>query len=166
MEQQQLSPRRYKPAEYFALEEQSEVKHEYFDGEVFAMAGATKPHNRLVKSMMNSLDAALPGRNCEVFINDGRVVIKENYHCVYPGVVVSCDPDDERGDLLVRKPLLIVEVLSDSTAKYDRSDKFKHYRQLPSLHYYALVHQDRWLVEWFHRNEARRMGIPFARRAH
>ncbi|MDO7875609.1 Uma2 family endonuclease [Hymenobacter sp. ASUV-10] len=153
MGEQQPQPHYYTPAEYFALEEQGEVRHEYFGGEVFAMAGATKAHNLLSKAMMNGLDAALLGRQCRVFIGDVRVVIKENHHYVYPDVVVSCDPDDERDDLLVRKPLLIVEVLSDSTAAYDRSDKFKHYRQLASLRYYVLIHQNRWLVEWFHREE-------------
>jgi len=153
MEQQQLPPRHYTAAEYFALEEQSEVRHEYFDGEVFAMAGATKAHNLLANNFMRKTWDALQGRKCQLFTSDVRVVIQENHHYVYPDVVVSCDPDDERDDLLVRKPLLIVEVLSDSTAAYDRSDKFKHYRQLPSLRYYVLVHQNRWLVEWFHREE-------------
>lgn len=154
MEQQPLPPRQYTPAEYFALEEQSEVRHEYFEGEVFAMAGGTKAHNLLAKAMMNGLDAALLGRRCQVFIGDVRVVITENRHYVYPDVVVSCDPEDERDDLLVRKPLLIVEVLSVSTASYDRTDKFQHYKKLPSLRYYVLVYQERWLVEWYHKNEA------------
>jgi Uma2 family endonuclease len=154
MGEQQPQPRRYTSAEYFALEERSEVKHEYFDGEVFAMAGASIAHNTIGLNMYVGLRGALQGQGCRVQVSDVRVALQDNFHYTYPDVVVSFHPDDQREANQLHHPILIVEVLSESTAEYDRSDKFKHYRQLASLRYYVLVHQDRWLVEWFHRNEA------------
>jgi len=118
------------------------------------MAGASKAHNLLANNFMRKAWDALQGRKYQVFTSDVRVVLEENNHYVYPDVVVSCDPDDQRDDYQLRKPLLIVEVLSASTASYDRPDKFQHYKKLPSLRYYVLVYQERWLVEWYHKNEA------------
>ncbi len=154
MAQPEQQPRRYTPAEYFALEEQSEGRHEYFDGEVFAMAGTSKSHNSVALNMTLGLKTALRGKGCQVFMESVRLAVQENFHYTYPDVVVSCDPADARDAYLVRHPVLIVEVLSPGTEAYDREGKFLQYQQLPSLRHYVLVHQKKWLVEWFRRNEA------------
>jgi Uma2 family endonuclease len=144
---------RYTPEEYFALEEQSEVRHEYFDGEVFAMAGGTKSHNLITQNMTLALRAGLRGKGCQVFMEDVRLAVQEDFHYTYPDVVVSCDPADRRDPYLVRQPVLIVEVLSPSTAEYDRSRKFNQYKKIPSLQHYILVSQTAWVLEWFRRDD-------------
>lgn len=149
-----LQPRRYTATEYFALEEQSEVRHEYFAGEIFAMAGATKSHNLITQNITLALRLGVRGKGCQVFMEDVRLAVQDDFHYTYPDVVVSCDPADRRDPYLVRQPVLLVEVLSPSTADYDRSRKFNQYKQLPSLRHYILVSQTAWVLEWFRRNEA------------
>ncbi len=150
----ELQTRRYTPEEYLALEEKSEVRHEYFAGEIFAMAGASKSHNVLAQNVALGLRAALRGKGCGVFMENVRLVAKENNHYAYPDVLVSCDPDDRRDPYLIRQPVLIVEILSPSTAEYDRTEKFAQYQKLASLRHYLLVSQTAWVVEWFRRDEA------------
>lgn len=154
MGQAELQKQHYTPEEYFALEAASEVRHEYFEGEVFAMAGASKAHNVLAQNLAVGLRTALRGKGCQTFIEDVRLVIKENIQYVYPDVLVTCDPADRRDDYLVRHPVLIAEILSPSTAEYDRTEKFANYQKLPSLRHYLLVSQTAWVVEWFRRDEA------------
>ena len=154
MGQAELQPRRYSPEEYFALEEQSQEKHEYFEGEIFAMAGSSKAHNLLARRLAQKMEDGLGPRNCQVFTSDVRVVVRENIYYTYPDVVVSCDPADQQDDYLVRQPVLIVEILSPGTESYDRNEKFKQYQKLPSLRHYVLVSQQKWFVDWFRRNEA------------
>lgn len=146
--------RRYTPEEYFALEETSEVRHEYFEGEVFAIAGASKSHNLLAQNLAAGLRAALRGKGCQTFIEDVRLVLEESVHYVYPDALVTCDPADWHDGYLVRHPVLIAEVLSPSTADYDRTEKFANYQKLPSLRHYLLISQTSWAVEWFRRDEA------------
>ncbi len=154
MGQAEPQPRRYTPAEYFALEEQSEVRHEYYDGEIFAMAGGTKSHNLTTQNITLSLRAALRGRGCQVFMEDVRLAVQHDFNYTYPDVVVSCDLTDRLDPLFVRHPVLIVEVLSTSTADHDRGRKFNEYKQLMSLRHYLLVSQTAWVLEHFARNEA------------
>lgn len=154
MGQAELQERRYTPEEYFALEENSEVRHEYSEGEVFAMAGASKSHNLLAQNLAAGLRVALRGKGCQTFIEDVRLVIKENVHYVYPDVLVTCDPADRHDAYLVRHPVLIAEILSPSTADYDRTEKFANYQKIPSLRHHLLISQTSWAVEWFRRNEA------------
>ena len=151
---EQLTARRhYTAAEYFAFEERSEVRHEFFDGEIFAMAGGTKAHNLIAQNIVLGLRGALRGNGCQVFMEDVRLAVQDDFHYTYPDVVVSCDPADRRDPYLVRQPVLIVEVLSPSTAEYDRSRKFNQYQKLPSLRHYILVSQTAWVLEWFRRDE-------------
>ena len=154
MGQAELQPRRYTPEEYFALEAQSEEKHEYFDGEVFAMAGTSIPHNLLTLNIAMSLRAAVRPRGCRVFMEDVRLAVQEGRHYTYPDIMVTCDPADRRETHQVRHPVLIVEVLSPGTQDYDRTEKFSRYQKLPSLRHYLLVSQAAWTVEWFRRDEA------------
>ena len=144
---------RYTATEYFALEARSEVRHEYFDGEIFAMAGGTKSHNLITQNIASGLRPGVRSKGCQVFMEDVRLAVQDEFHYTYPDVMVSCDPGDRRDPYLVRQPVLIVEVLSSSTAEYDRSRKFNQYQKIPSLRHYILVSQTAWVLEWFRRDE-------------
>lgn len=135
---------RYTYAEYLALEETSNVKHEYLGGQIYAMAGGTPVHAALGAGFVGLLFGQLmrgPGR---AHSSDPRVRVRSTGLATYPDVTVVCgprsvDPDDANA---VTNPTLIAEILSDSTADYDRGEKFAHYRQLESLQHYVLVGQD------------------------
>ncbi len=139
--------------EYLALERESETRHEYLDGEIFAMSGASREHNLIGTNIVGALHPQLKRSGCEQYANDMRVWIPSAGLYTYPDVVVVCDPphfeDDERETLL--NPTLIVEVLSPSTEDYDRGRKFAYYRSIPSLQVFVLVAQDRAHVEVFTR---------------
>ena len=133
--QPQLSPQ-----EYLALERQAARKHEYYGGGVFAMAGASPNHNRVVRKVLTQLDGQLRGGNCEVFHSDLRLYCPIGL-MTYPDVQVICGPAvhyDDQHDT-VTNPRLIVEVLSKSTERYDRGQKFEFYRSVPSLAEYVLI---------------------------
>ncbi len=137
------------PEEYLALERQSEHKSEYYDGEIFAMTGASRKHNLIALNIGADLHNQLKGRACEAYLNDMRVHIPATGLYTYPDVVVVCgEPqlEDEHLDTLLN-PVLIVEVLSKSTARYDRTSKFSDYRSIPSFIEYLLVSQDEYRVE-------------------
>ncbi|HEX8507626.1 MAG TPA: Uma2 family endonuclease [Hymenobacter sp.] len=151
MGQEEQQPRRYTVEEYLALEEQSEVRHEYFDGEVFAMAGADVSHNLLVGNFYMALRQALRGRPCRTVMESVQLAVREGRHYTYPDVMVTCDPVDQQAKRILTAPVLLIEVLSPSTAEYDRGRKFNQYKQLPSLQHYLLVSQTSWLVEWYRR---------------
>ena len=154
MEQLQATVRYYSPEEYFALEEQSDVRHEYVEGEIFAMAGASISHNLIKGNLVAGLRPVVRPRGCRVLDENVRLVVRERTFYAYPDVLVTCDPADRREAYLVRHPVLIAEVLSASTAEYDRTEKFANYQKLPSLRHYLLVSQTAWVVEWFRRDEA------------
>jgi Uma2 family endonuclease len=140
--------------EYLALERKAESKSEYHDGCVYAMAGASKEHNRIAADFLTALNNRTLGGPCEVFGSDMRVLISRTGLYTYPAILGVCGElqvlDGEADTAL--NPALIVEVLSPSTEGYDRGKKFGHYRQLPSLREYVLVSQDRILVEKFERD--------------
>ena len=139
--------------EYLALERESETRHEYLDGEIFAMSGASQAHNLIGTNIVGALHPQLKRSGCEQYANDMRVWIPTAGLYTYPDVVVVCDPprfeDDERDTLL--NPGLVLEVLSPSTEDYDRGRKFAYYRSINSLQIYVLVAQDRSHVEVFTR---------------
>ncbi len=131
-----------------------EGRSEYLDGEVFAMAGASLKHNTIVSNLNRELSIQFKGRPCQVYTNDLKVLIRSANAGKYPDVVAHCgEPEllDDHRDVLLN-PSLIVEVLSDSTAAYDRGGKFALYRQIPSLREYLLVSQDRVRVECYRRD--------------
>jgi len=140
-------------AEFLAFEEASEVKHEYLRGEVWAMAGGTPSHSRLQANCIMALGTALRGRPCQVFTSDLRVRIEVTDRSTYPDVTVVCGPPQFASDdaNAVTNPIVIVEVLSDSTESADRNEKFSHYRRLSSLQEYVLVDHRRRNVEVFRR---------------
>lgn len=138
-------------AGYLAIERAAETKSEFFDGEMFAMAGTTKNHARIVMNLSGELRARLKGRSCEPFATDLRVKVEANGLYTYPDLVVVCGEqrfEDDRLDTLLN-PTLVVEVLSETTERYDRVKKFDLYRALPSLQEYVLVSQSEPRVEQF-----------------
>jgi len=144
---------RYAFEDYLTAERRAEVRHEYADGQVFAMVGASAEHNIIVANITAALVAQLKDRPCLVFANDMKVRIDKPGACTYPDLAALCgDAElfDERRDVLLN-PSLIVEVLSASTEAYDRGEKFTLYRRLPSLREYALVSQDKPRAELFSR---------------
>jgi len=131
--------------EYLAHEKDSPVRHEYVDGQIYAMAGASDRHNRIALNLASRLNDHLNGGPCEVFIADMKVIVDPLVY-YYPDVVVACDPPG--GDPYVRtQPHLIIEVVSPSTERIDRHEKWFAYRRVPSLLEYVLVLQDRMQVE-------------------
>lgn len=137
-------------AEYLEGEKLSEVRHEYIDGEVYAMAGATVRHYRLVKQLGNILDQHLQDTNCEAFIVDMKTRANE-YIYYYPDAVVTCEELDDEQDY-ISQPTLIIEVLSPSTAAKDKREKLVAYKLIESLQEYAIVWQDELRVE-LHRRQ-------------
>jgi Uma2 family endonuclease len=131
--------------EYLALERQAQIKSEYLNGEIFAMSGASRRHNLITVNIAAELYAQLRQQPCEVYTSDMRVKISPTGLYTYPDVVVACkEPQFEDAEIdTLLNPTLIVEVLSQSTADYDRGGKFEHYRSLDSFQEYLLVAQDR-----------------------
>ena len=141
------------PQEYLEWEPMQQLRHEYIEGEVFAMTGGTKPHNRIAGNLYTALDSHLAQSSCEVYISDVKVqVTTANSYC-YPDVVVTCDLRDRESNSIVQHPCLIVEVLSPSTEAYDRGGKFARYRQLETLQEYVLIDSEQIGVDCFRRNE-------------
>lgn len=142
---------RVSPEEYLALERRSETKNEYLNGEILAMAGASRRHNRITLNVAIALDGQVKGRGCETFTGDMRVRVPAADVYTYPDVAVACGVpkfDDAELDTLLN-PTLIVEVLSRTTESYDRGAKFAYYRTLPSLAEYLVLAQDRIHAEHF-----------------
>ncbi len=139
--------------EYLVWESTQEVRHEYFNSEVIAMAGGTRNHNRVSFNFSKILDAALSDRQCEVYISDVKVQVEPRKKYFYPDVVVTCDERDRTEPQLVLFPCLIIEVLSPSTEAYDRGFKFSQYRKSESLQEYVLVQVEQAMVEVFQRNQ-------------
>ena len=139
--------------EYLQQEEQSLEKHEYRDGEVYAMAGAMDEHVTISLNLAADLRQFLRGSGCRVYITDMKARIESINRFFYPDVMVTCDPRDQETAGYKRFPKLIVEVLSDSTEAYDRGDKFADYRQLESLQEYVLVSAKRQRVDCFRRGQ-------------
>jgi Uma2 family endonuclease len=142
----------YTPEEYLALERAAEYKSEYLDGVIYAMAGASEPHNIIASNINRHLGNSFEDRPCLVYTSDMKIRASDLY--AYPDVVAVCGSrefaDDKRDTLL--NPTVIVEVLSPFTERYDREEKFDHYRQVPSLTDYVLVAQDQMRVEYFTRH--------------
>jgi Uma2 family endonuclease len=141
-------------AEYLAIDRASETKHEFIAGMVYAMSGGTPAHARLAISIGGELRAQLAGKPCAVFSSDLRVRVLATGLATYPDLTVICgalevDPEDAH---TATNPVVIVEVTSPSSERYDRDVKYAHYRQIESLRAYVLVSQDERLVEVYLRN--------------
>ena len=146
----------YTPQEYLDMETVAEAKSEYLKGEIFAFAGASINHDRIAGNLYIHLNLALKGKKCEAFSSDLRVWIESQQLFTYPDVSVICGQPElyENRDDTITNPLLIVEVLSESTRNYDRGQKFELYRTISSLREYVLVDQYRYHIEHFSKNSA------------
>ena len=145
----------YTVEEYLAFERTSETKHEYFAGEIVAMAGASYEHNLIMGDTFGSLRNQLRGKSCTVLPSDQRLRVSSQGPLTYPDIMVVCGPPhftDERPDT-VTNPTVIIEILSPSTERDDRGRKTKHYRTLESLQEYVLIAQDECHVEHYIRAE-------------
>ena len=137
--------------EYLLLEEIAEVKHEFLDGEVWAMAGGSPEHAAIICNVSTLLNVQLRGQRCRVYTIELRVRVKASGLGTYPDVTVVCgrlerDPDDRTGHTAIN-PRVLVEVLSPSTEEYDRGEKLSHYQAIPSLDEVVLVAHDRHEIE-------------------
>ena len=144
--------------EYLAIEREAAYKSEYLHGEMFAVAGASRRHVAIVTNIVTELHTALKGGPCRVFSTDLRLCVSPSGLCTYPDVMVACGELeflDEEVDTLLN-PILIVEVLSNSTRDYDRGDKFASYRAIAALQDYLLVDQNGCHVEYFSRQSGGR----------
>jgi Uma2 family endonuclease len=143
--------KKYSVEEYFELEAISEERHEFYNGEIFAMAGATLNHNRLVQNVLFALRTFAKKNGCGVFSENVKLEALKDIYYPYPDVMFTCDPNDLKENLFIRRPSIIVEVLSESTARYDRDFKLRQYKAIRSLQYYMLVSQYEVRVELFSR---------------
>lgn len=137
------------PAEYLAWEAEQPFKHEYIDGEAYAMAGGTLPHNDIAVNLTSALRTTLRGTGCKVRMADAKVRISANGPYFYPDIVVSCDDRDRQATDAIHSPKLIIEVLSPSTAGFDRGDKFKFYRRISTLQEYVLIDAEKVGVDCY-----------------
>jgi Uma2 family endonuclease len=142
------------PEEYLALERAAERKSEYYQGEMFAMSGASVLHNILVVALIETLAPLARAAGCLLLPSDMRVTVPGGTMYAYPDVSVVCGAMEvAEGDVLLN-PTVLIEVLSPSTEAYDRGRKFQQYRRIPSLRDYILVSQDQIRVECYSRRDA------------
>lgn len=141
------------PEDYLSGEETASVKHEYVDGEVYAMAGAGERHNRIALNVAFHFRAATRGKACAAYMADMKLRLVEQNLFYYPDVMLACDPDDDH-PLYKTRPCVIVEVLSPSTAATDRREKWHANRGLASLRAYLMVDSEVRRAEYYLRDEA------------
>lgn len=142
---------RLTPEQYLTIERQADHKSEYVNGEMYAMSGGTKQHNLITVNVASSLHAQLRKKPCLVYSSDQRVKVSRTGLYTYPDITVVCGEsefDDDQQDTLLN-PTVIIEVLSKSTAGYDRNEKFAHYRKLETLREYVLIAQTGYRVEHY-----------------
>jgi Uma2 family endonuclease len=146
--QSHLTPEAYLEAEKF-----SPIKHEYINGQIYDMAGASDSHVTLMLNMAFALKNHLQGTGCRVYASDMKARIELLNVFYYPDILVTCDARDREFEYFKRYPCLIIEVLSDSTEAFDRGDKFLDYQEIETLQEYVLISQKRRQIECYRRNE-------------
>ncbi|MBI4756358.1 MAG: Uma2 family endonuclease [Betaproteobacteria bacterium] len=139
----------FSPEEYLAWESEQPGKNEYVAGEVFAMGGASRGHVTVALNVASALSELLAGGPCRVYMSDMKLEVAAAQAYFYPDVFVTCDADDHRAAQVMRAPTLIVEVLSPSTAAFDRGGKFQAYRHLSGLREYVLIDPEARSIELF-----------------
>lgn len=141
--------------DYLEIENTSIEKHEYYKGEIFAMSGAKMPHNDISKNLSGNLYVKLKGKKCQPYGSDVRIHIESNTLFTYPDISIICGDVVTRNndDYNVLNPTVIIEILSPSTKNYDRGEKFKLYRDIPTLKEYILVDSESIHIEVFRLNE-------------
>lgn len=141
--------------EYLEWESYQEMRYEYIDGEIIAMTGGSLDHNDITLNLYTALRSHLRPRGCRVNASDAKVEVRKLGRYFYPDLVVSCHPEDVKSRKFIQHPQVIVEVLSPSTANYDRTQKLKYYRQIPSLQAYLLIDAEEMSVEIYERGEGK-----------
>ena len=147
--------RHYTIEEYLEMEKASTVKHEYFQGEVFAMSGASENHNWMFTNIFLAVGSKLKGKSCYIFGSDMRMNIPENTLFTYPDISIYCNnylhsEFDEDTAIL---PTVIIEILSPSTKNYDKGKKFNLYKDIPSLKEYIMIDSESVFVEAYYIND-------------
>ncbi|MEO6686314.1 MAG: Uma2 family endonuclease [Dyadobacter sp.] len=145
----------YSEAEYLDIERDANYKSEYYNGEIFAMAGAGHNHNRIVENLSGECYIAFKGKECRTFSSDQRIHIPETGLYTYPDLLIVCDKNqylDDKKDTILN-PTVIIEVLSESTEAYDRGQKFHFYRSITSLQEYVLINSRSFAAEVYRKNE-------------
>lgn len=142
------------PEEYLEMESASDVKHEYYDGKIFTMAGATWEHNVIVKNIATQILPFLKGKSCDMFGSDLRIYVPENGLFTYPDFSIICSQPKTTGEKkdTITNPSVLIEVLSKSTRNYDRIGKFKLYRSIKTLQEYILVDSTSICIEIYKRD--------------
>jgi Uma2 family endonuclease len=147
------------PEEYLEWEEKSEIRHEYIDGEVYAMAGSSDDHAAIVRNVIMTMGPHFRGSGCSLYPQDIKAQVKGRSRFYYPDLMVTCDDRDKLDRYVKRHYKVIIEVLSDSTEGFDRGDKFADYRRSPSLEEYVLISQNRMNVEVYRRKASGRWEL-------
>ena len=147
-------PVRFTPEAYLEWEKTSDTKHEYLNGEVFALAGAKDAHVTVCGNLFAYVHAHLRGGPCRVYMADMKVSVERVNAFFYPDIMVTCDARDKETEYYKRFPSLVVEVLSESTAAFDRGSKFSSYRKLDSLREYVLIDPASLSVDCFRLDES------------
>lgn len=145
----------YSEQEYLEIERYASYKSEYYNGEIFAMAGAGHNHNRIVENLTGECYIAFKGKECRTYSSDQRIHIPETGLYTYPDLLIVCDKNqylDDKKDTILN-PTVIIEVLSESTEAYDRGKKFHFYRSITSLQEYVLINSRSFAAEVFRKNE-------------
>jgi Uma2 family endonuclease len=152
--QLQEKKQHYTFTEYETLEQETGERFLYYHGEVFAMAGTTLRHNKIVRNLWSYLQEILAEQKCEVFSENVKLELAPNAYYVYPDILLTCHSEDISDDeqTFIKYPSLIAEVLSESTQSYDMQDKKAWYFKIPALQYYLLIFSKKTRVELFERN--------------
>lgn len=147
----QLQLKYYTPEKYLELEEKSDIKNEYLDGEIIPMAGGTTNHNQIAINFCRAFPLTIDDRDYYIYINDVKLWIPDYRFYTYPDLMIIEGKPIYQSDNnnIVTNPKIIIEVLSNSTQNYDRTEKFRAYRSLPSLQEYILISQSSYYVEQF-----------------
>ncbi|MBX3257076.1 MAG: Uma2 family endonuclease [Chitinophagaceae bacterium] len=142
--------------EYLAMEEAATEKHEYYKGEIFEMPGRKVPHNIISRNLFGEIGIKLKGKKCQLFGSNMRLHIEANKFFTYADISIICGEPETLNDdnWNVLNPVVIIEILSPSTKNYDRGEKFKLYRDIPTLKEYILVDSESLHIEIFRLNES------------
>ena len=143
---------KYTISEYLKLEEESEIRHEYYDGEVFAMAGTSMNHNRIVGKLRAIFEKRFQPDRCDVFTENVKAEVTHDLCYAYPDLILTCSAEDRDGVYIVKNPTILVEVLSKTSISKDKGFKLRMYKQIKSLQYYLLVSQNEFYVELYSRS--------------
>lgn len=138
-------------AEYLEWEAGQEIRHEYYYGEIIEMPGSKKKHNKIIGNCYRKIADTVIEAGCEIYTEDVKLRVDKNNVYTYPDLMVTCEPESPEEEYFVDEPVLLIDVLSDSTAWVDHGDKLIYYRRMPALQQYLIVWQHKMRVEAYSR---------------